>query len=488
MQRPELCFPLLLSAALAACVPQAADPPAQGEESSDSGAECTPGYLGCECNDGLCLGELECVADVCMAPDECMSGSEGCACAEGNLCLGGLECIDGICGEPGEEGCTPMAYFRCADGDVYWFDSCDNQGEVKEDCDPEFHNCVNMSDEEAYCVPIGDDCDNGMIDPGEDCEVGDLDGQTCASLGYAEGGQLGCTDWCTFDESGCETCGNGVVDDPSEDCDGTDFQNASCQSFDYDDGEIACTSSCSFDLSDCFDCECNGGVCCENNCNFASANLECDPQASTEYGCPGGTAPGSDVSSRSRAQYCSGDSASCSGDFGPWSPWQTHDSCDWDEYCEPGQSSCSNCSFSFDVTQYECSSFSSANGAGPGGGEIFRVCSSTNSQTGYMTVKARKMDGSNFGNRPYQVRVSAANNDPCGPNAWFFVVSDSDPVGVGTNELTFSFPAQWEPQQWEKSYCVTASTQFGDPGYDPNNAQQQSWWYSKKSSTSRTCN
>src|SRR5690606_3369164 len=117
-------------------------------------------------------GDLECLNGLCVSPD-CTPGSENCPCAEGGLCLGGLECTNGICQSPGGDGCTPMDYFRCTDGDVYWFDSCGSQGALKEDCDPDSQNCSNMSDVEAYCVPI-EGCPDGMIGPGENCEGSNL--------------------------------------------------------------------------------------------------------------------------------------------------------------------------------------------------------------------------------------------------------------------------------------------------------------------------
>jgi hypothetical protein len=116
------------------------------------------------------------------------------------------------------------------------------------------------------------------------------------------------------------------------------------------------------------------------------------------------------------------------------------------------------------------------------------VCASTEAQTGDMTVKARKFDGSNFGNRPYQVRVSLPQDDPCGPATNFFFISDSNPVGVGTGELTFTFQSIWEGGQTQKAYCVTASTQLGDPGYNANEPMQESWWYSDKTVALKQCN
>lgn len=455
-------------------------------DSTDTGGACNPGEQNCECNNGLCLVGLECVNDTCIDPN-CTPGTEFCECAEGNLCFMGLECIGGICQSEGGDECTPEAYFHCFDYDVYWFDSCDQPGELKDDCDPDTQNCVNTGDMESYCVSKTGTCDDGVLDPGEDCDGNDLAGQTCQSLGYADG-DLACTSMCAFDESNCTSCGNGVVDDPAEECDGLDLQQATCESLDFDDGALACLPNCQYDLGACTSCDCSSGECCENGCDFSSADVTCNPEADLEYGCPSGTDPGDDVSVHARGQSCSGMSASCDGALGPWEAWQPHEDCEWNEYCAPGDSSCNACAFTYDVTLYECPQFSPANGQGLGGGMIFNVCATTDSQTGYMTVKARKFDNTTFGSRPYQVRVSLAGDDPCGPNAWFFVVSDSDPVGIGTNELTFSFPAQWQPDQWEKAYCVTASTKVGDLGYDGNNPQQQSWWYSDKAETTRECN
>ena len=45
-------------------------------------------------------------------------------------------------------------------------------------------------------------CGNGVVDPGEDCDFGTLNGQTCATKGFA-GGILACAAGCVFDTSGC---------------------------------------------------------------------------------------------------------------------------------------------------------------------------------------------------------------------------------------------------------------------------------------------
>lgn len=240
------------------------------------------------------------------------------------------------------------------------------------------------------------------------------------------------------------------------------------------------------------DCDCNTGMCCDG-CHYRSSNYVCQVNAEHTYGCLGNGC-GSDVSIQYRDQLCSGFASICDGNFGSWGPQQVADACTSEESCSPGEPLCSadqmcvSCTDSFTVTQYECQAFSAADGGGPGGGEIMRVCASTDPQTGSMTVKARKYDGTTFGNRPYQVRVSGPGEQPCGPDSWFFVVSDSDPMGIGTNELTFTFQSIWLPDQWEKHYCITASTQPGDIGYDANNQLQQSWWHSDKATLIRQCN
>jgi len=46
-------------------------------------------------------------------------------------------------------------------------------------------------------------CGNGVIDIGEDCDGSNLNGKTCVSIGYAQGGTLSCGNTCLFDSSKC---------------------------------------------------------------------------------------------------------------------------------------------------------------------------------------------------------------------------------------------------------------------------------------------
>lgn len=138
------------------------------------------------------------------------------------------------------------------------------------------------------------------------------------------------------------------------------------------------------------------------------------------------------------------------------------------------------------VATYECDDFSPMSALGPGGGEIIGLCSLIDELSGKVTIKARKHDGSTFGDRPYQIKESKID-DPCGPDTWHFDISDTEPTGIGTTELTFSFGSTWKSGQSYKHYCVTASTQPGDLDYDATNPLQLSWWYSGKSTVIRDC-
>lgn len=54
----------------------------------------------------------------------------------------------------------------------------------------------------------GDDCGNGVVDPGEGCDGANFNGQSCMGLGFS-GGQLMCTADCQINSSGCTNGGGG---------------------------------------------------------------------------------------------------------------------------------------------------------------------------------------------------------------------------------------------------------------------------------------
>lgn len=163
--------------------------------------------------------------------------------------------------------------------------------------------------------------------------------------------------------------------------------------------------------------------------------------------------------------------------------------CTVDEPCDAsGGEECSeecSCAYAM-VSPNECPHYTAATGQGDGGGKVFEICGEIDQGTGAMTIDVRRYDDMIFEDRPYQVQVSLHDED-CGPVTHYYKHSSSDPVGESTSSLRFDFPGEWEPEDYVKDYCVTASKQAGDPDYDPTDPEQTSWWWSEKIRVERIC-
>lgn len=126
-------------------------------------------------------------------------------------------------------------------------------------CPPEMICEWSNEDGEYRCFRRSDGsgfCGNDTVDHGEQCDGPNLGGRTCQYLGHP-GGQLACSESCTYDRSGCDppaTCGDKDVDPPVEQCDGEDLDGFTCQLLGFDGGALACASNCIFDTSGCRDC------------------------------------------------------------------------------------------------------------------------------------------------------------------------------------------------------------------------------------------
>ena len=93
-------------------------------------------------------------------------------------------------------------------------------------------------------------------------------------------------------------------------------------------------------------CDCTEGPCCSDGCHFDPVQTECLAQADSELGCPdnplqdGEEGCGRDLYIRYRPRFCSGTSALCEGDFGPYAEWNVHEDCSSLERCDPVQDAC----------------------------------------------------------------------------------------------------------------------------------------------------
>jgi hypothetical protein len=103
----------------------------------------------------------------------------------------------------------------------------------------------------SFCI----NCGNGMVDDDEECEGADVAGRTCQQLGY-DGGSLGCRANCTLDTSACTgeptpVCGDGIIVG-SEECEGQNLGGASCVTLGWvDGGFLGCNNDCTFDTDRC---------------------------------------------------------------------------------------------------------------------------------------------------------------------------------------------------------------------------------------------
>ncbi len=132
------------------------------------------------------------------------------------------------------------------------------------DCRYDFSQCENAAI-----------CGNLVVEGSEHCDGENLNGQTCETKGYY-GGELRCTDSCEFNYESCMTfgyCGNGEIEEGFEECEGTNLNGATCESLGYHEGgSLSCSATCEFDASGCL-----GGACGDGELQVGTE--ECDSSA-----------------------------------------------------------------------------------------------------------------------------------------------------------------------------------------------------------------
>ncbi|WP_437566284.1 S1 family peptidase [Sorangium sp. So ce542] len=341
----------------------------------------------------------------------------------------GIVCGNANCQE-GETAATCCTDCGCPGGQV-----CTSNA-----CLPAADACVD-ADDGTYCGTALDAYQGAASDL-ISCQNGHIAWSTTCSAG------------CNVDPRGDDACDSGgstvqVCNDGAregdEECDGTDLAGQTCRSLGFNAGTLHCSSTCKLDKSQC----------CNNTCS-TQGETQC-AGTSTQQTC---------------GQY-------------------DDDVClEWGNsvQCSCRSSACSQaCTDRYTLDGYVCESYTPASGTGDGGGEIFSICGSVDASTGQMTIKAHKFNGTTFGSRPYQIRVSGPGEAGCGPQTSVFKDVGASVAGIGGDSLTFQFQSNWLEGQTQKYYCLTASTQPGDTGYDAESMQQTSWWYSRKIGLRKSC-
>ena len=153
----------------------------------------------------------------CTDSNDCQSGE---TCVNDADCAGSLECsASKICTTASlSTSCSSLSITSCEDN---------------EDC---------------LVVRSGDECVSNDLIGSNRASCSDLEDTNECSKVSSSCRWSTVTNSCT--DIGQQICGNGIKEG-SESCDGTDFGSDTCQTWDYDDGNLACTSSCTRDISGC---------------------------------------------------------------------------------------------------------------------------------------------------------------------------------------------------------------------------------------------
>ncbi len=86
-----------------------------------------------------------------------------------------------------------------------------DSGDTSTDDESESTSTTTTTDgesESTTTTDTGNDCGNGVVDPGEGCDGANFNGQSCMGLGFS-GGSLMCTADCQINSSGCTNGGGG---------------------------------------------------------------------------------------------------------------------------------------------------------------------------------------------------------------------------------------------------------------------------------------
>lgn len=231
----------------------------------------------------------------------------------GRGCVGVWLLLTG-CPEPSDPGDHALTYFGADETSTGDGDTGPEAEPAETGADePPIPDMPDEAPPNEVPLPREPVCGDFGVSPGEACDGWNLAFASCMSLGYA-GGQLGCNDDCSFDESACipHGCGNGVLE-ILEVCDGAPYP---CWMLGYagahtDDGLASCGLDCQPDES-----------ACKGDCDWGQPGCFCTPtdECVDGYECvphrgfvdaPGTCMPPHDCANR--AEPCTIDDDCCSG-------------------------------------------------------------------------------------------------------------------------------------------------------------------------------
>ena len=254
---------------------------------------------------------------VCKAG--CALDSSGCyVCGDGKKHVlescdgtefGGATCSDFLAsnGEPftrGQLACTNGCEVElgncslCGDGEITGTEVCDGGNLGAATCGSLGHTAGTLAcaaDCQSFVETACTDCGNATAQMGEDCDGADLRGETCNSIVGIGGGTLACTSTCTYDTSQCDmnSCGDAILNGndacdcgSSMSCTPAQLAGSTCASLGFDGGTLDCKSPslCEFDTSSCYKCG-DGAINPGESCDTADLNQK----TCADFGFGGGT-------------------------------------------------------------------------------------------------------------------------------------------------------------------------------------------------------